>query len=64
MKTLQQKLSLAVVEKAESFFDFLSRGFSVRQAFDKVMGDGAYDRIVSEVYDEIRAQAQSVAEVQ
>lgn len=53
--TIQQKLSAAVVEKAEVFFDFISRGFSVREAFDKTMGDGAFVKLMGEVYDEIRA---------
>ncbi len=52
MKTLQQKLSAAVVEKAGVFFDYIGRGFSVPDAFDKTMGDGAYARLVSDLYDE------------
>lgn len=55
MSTIQQKLSAAVVEKAEIFFDFVSRGFSVRDAFNKTMGEGAYERLVSDLYDDIRA---------
>lgn len=55
MNTIQQKLSAAVVEKAEIFFDFVSRGFSVRDAFNKTMGEGAYERLVSDLYDDIRA---------
>ena len=53
--TLQQKLSAAVVEKASIFFDFMSRGFSVQDAFDKTFGDGAYNKLVSDLYDEFRA---------
>ena len=56
MTTRQQKLSAAVVEKAEVFFEFISRGYSVRDAFNSTMrDDAAYDRLVSELYDEIRA---------
>lgn len=55
--TIQQKLSAAVVEKAEMFFDYLARGFSVRDAFDKTMGDGAYVALVGDVYDGLRAKA-------
>lgn len=54
---MQQKLSAAVVEKANLFFDFVSRGFSVKEAFDKTMGEGAYDKLVSDLYDELRAKA-------
>lgn len=57
MNTIQQKLSAAVVEKAEVFFDFVQRGFSVRDAFNKTMGDGAYESLVSDLYDELRARA-------
>jgi hypothetical protein len=57
MTALQQKLSAAVVEKAEVFFDYVKRGFSVRDAFEKTMGEGAYARLVSELYDELRARA-------
>ena len=57
MSTIQQRLSAAVVEKAEVFFDFVSRGFSVKDAFNKTMGDGAYERLVSDLYDELRAKA-------
>lgn len=57
MNSIQQKLSAAVVEKAEVFFDFVSRGFSVREAFDKTMGEGSYDRLVYDLYDELRARA-------
>ena len=28
---------------------------SMRQAFDKVMGEGAYDKLAGEIYDNIRA---------
>lgn len=28
---------------------------SMRQAFDKVMGEGAYDKLAGEIYDTIRA---------
>lgn len=53
--TLQQKLSAAVVEKASVFFDFMSRGYSVKDAFDKTMGEGAFIALMGDVYDEIRA---------
>ncbi len=29
---------------------------SMRQAFDKVMGQGAYDKLASEIYYELRAK--------
>ena len=54
---IQQKLSAAVVEKANVCFDFVSRGFSVKEAFDKTMGEGAYNKLVSDLYDELRAKA-------
>ncbi len=57
MSNIQQKLSAAVVEKAEVFFDFVQRGFCVRDAFNKTMGDGAYEALVSNLYDELRARA-------
>lgn len=55
MTTLQQKLSAAVVEKAEIFFGHLQCGGGVKEAFNKTMGDGAYEKLVSELYDEIQA---------
>lgn len=57
MMTLQQKLSAAVVEKAEIFFDYISRGFCVRDAYDRTMGSGAYDALVSDFYDAVHASA-------
>lgn len=54
---MQQQLSAAVVEKTVEFFDYVSRGFSVREAYDKTMGPGAFMKLMGDVYDEIRARA-------
>ena len=32
-------------------------GMSLKQAFDSVLGEGRYDQLVSDVYDELRAKA-------
>lgn len=36
----------------------ISNGLTMQQAFDAVMGEGAYLKLAGEVYDELRAKAQ------
>lgn len=33
----------------------VQEGFSVRDAFDAVLGAGAYEKLASDVYDQLRA---------
>lgn len=32
-----------------------NRGLTIAEALDEVCGDGTYDKLVSELYDELRA---------
>jgi len=46
--TKAQKISeMILIELAETG--------SMRQAFDKVMGEGTYDKLAGEIYEQIRA---------
>lgn len=35
----------------------VNAGMSLREAFDAVLGQGAYDKLAGDVYDELRAKA-------
>jgi hypothetical protein len=36
--------------------DRMARGMELRAAFDEVLGEGAYNKLAGEVYDELRAR--------
>lgn len=48
--TTNQKISLAILSKVQS-------GTSVRDAFNAVLGQGAYEKLAGEVYDALRRAA-------
>lgn len=41
----------------QAIFDKVQGGRSVRDAFDAVMGDGAYDKLAGDVWETLRARA-------
>lgn len=61
--TKTQAISKMILDKIESHSSVNGCAFndaaSVKVAIDHVLGAGTYDRIVSETYDELRAQVAS-----
>lgn len=57
--TKQQEISRRILDKATDFAAAngcnLNGATAVRAAFDHVLGEGAYDRLVSDLYDDLRA---------
>lgn len=48
--TTNQKISLAFLTK-------VAAGMDVKDAFDAVLGQGVYDKMVGDLYDALRAKA-------
>ena len=43
---------------SEAILSFVSNGMSLPDAIDLVLGEGTYQKVVSDVYDELRARAE------
>jgi hypothetical protein len=41
-------------EISTEILELVSRGFRLRDAYDKVLGDGAYNRLVDDLYCSLR----------
>lgn len=50
-------LMLAGQKALADIVSLLRQGVDVRKAYDTVLGAGAYERLVGELYDELRAKA-------
>jgi hypothetical protein len=59
--TKQQEISRRILDKiadvAAANGSNMDGAFAVRAGFDHVLGEGAYDRLVSDLYDNLRAKA-------
>jgi hypothetical protein len=57
--TKAQAISQMLIEKIEQLSNFkgvsFGHGDSVKEAIDFVLGEGTYDKLVSDLYDELRA---------
>ena len=46
----------AIQEFYAQFSDYLGRGFTVAQAYEKICGEGSYKAFVDSAYDALRAK--------
>jgi hypothetical protein len=46
----------AIKQVYEQFADYLSRGFTVAESYEKIFGEGSYSNLVDWAYDALRAK--------
>ena len=55
--TLNRNPALSAAAISARILNEIGNGLPLKEAFDKVLGAGRYDTMVSELYDELRAKA-------